>query len=103
MVSGVDLRFVRWSSNVKVGWSFGKRNIPTKDSSFAAEESADSLEPPQSVCNSDDVLSVVSRYSNVPCWVLVDVSYTYGADLAFCLVRYETQTLISYGWQKSSS
>jgi hypothetical protein len=27
----------------------------------------DSLEPPQSVCNSDDVLSVVSRYSDVPC------------------------------------
>jgi hypothetical protein len=53
-------------------------------------ESADSLVPPQSVCNSDDVLSVVSRYSNVPCWVLVDVSYTYGVELAFSLVRYET-------------
>ena len=26
----------------------------------------DSLEPPQSACNSDDVLSVVSRYSSVP-------------------------------------
>jgi hypothetical protein len=27
----------------------------------------DSLEPPQSACNSDDMLSVVSRYSSVPC------------------------------------
>ncbi len=60
------------------------------------ESGADSLEPPQSACNSDDVLSVVSRYSSVPCQVQVFV--------AALLLMYTVRNIDTYmmSWHKSS-